>query len=99
MSCGRESSATSGRLERALATYLGPLVSVDHRTSKWSSATFSGTRHMIWFDVEPSDVLDRLIANLPEAELPMPGHFVADIELAERNGARIGLRALTIAEA
>jgi hypothetical protein len=89
----------SGRLVRALAVYFGPLASVDHRTAKWSSATFTGSRHTIWFDVEESDALDGLIANLPEAELPMPGHFVADIELAERDGTRIGLRALTIAEA
>jgi hypothetical protein len=93
------SGDANNRLVRALAAYLGPLASVDHRTAKWSSATFTGSRHTIWFDVEQSDALDRLIANLPEADLPMPGHFVADIELVERHGTRIGLRALTIAEA
>jgi hypothetical protein len=91
------------RLVRALSVYFGPLSAIDHRTSKWSSATFTGTRHMIWFDVALRDDLDSLLHNLAEADLPMPGHFVADIELAERHdsddGARIGLRALTIAEA
>ncbi|AYJ86034.1 hypothetical protein D3Y57_08710 [Sphingomonas paeninsulae] len=93
----------SNRLIRALSVYFGPLSAVDHRTSKWSSATFTGTRHMIWFDIGPCDKLGTLIQNLPEADLPMPGHFVADIELAERNdlpeSVRLGLRALTIAEA
>jgi hypothetical protein len=93
----------SGRLIRALSVYFGPLSAIDHRTSKWSSATFTGTRHMIWFDVAFRDDLDNLLQNLPEADLPMPGHFVADIEVAERHnhadGGRIGLRALTIAEA
>jgi hypothetical protein len=93
----------SGRLIRALSAYFGPLTAIDHRTSKWSSATFSGKRHTIWFDVESGSTLDELIHNLPECDLPMPGHFVADIELAERHdgtgSTRIGLRALTIAEA
>jgi hypothetical protein len=93
----------STRLVRALSVYFGPLSAVDHRTSKWSSATFTGTRHMIWFDITSREGLNDLLQNLPEADLPMPGHFVADIELAERHdrddGARIGLHALTIAEA
>jgi hypothetical protein len=93
----------SNRLIRALSVYFGPLSAVDHRTSKWSSATFTGTRHMIWFDIVPCNTLDTLIQNLPEADLPMPGHFVADIELAEQHDladcTRLGLRALTIAEA
>jgi hypothetical protein len=93
----------SGRLIRALTLYFGPMSAIDHRTTKWSSATFTGTRHAIWFDMDLREDLDDLLKNLPEVDLPMPGHFVADIELAERHDnagiARIGLRALTIAEA
>jgi hypothetical protein len=93
----------STRLVRALSVYFGALSAVDHRTSKWSSATFSGTQHVLWFDVESREDLADLLLNLPEAELPMPGHFVADIEVAERHDSgenvRVGLRALTIGEA
>lgn len=93
----------SNRLIRALAVYFGSMSAVDHRTTKWSSATFTGSRHLIWFKPDQQADLDELLKNLPEVDLPMPGHFVADIEVAERHdhadGARIGLRALTIAEA
>ncbi|MDB5716009.1 MAG: hypothetical protein JWO15_3406 [Sphingomonadales bacterium] len=93
----------STRLVRALSVYFGVLSAVDHRTAKWSSATFSGTQHVLWFDAAARADLADLLTNLPEAELPMPGHFVADIEVVERNdqgdSVRIGLRALTIAEA
>ncbi|CAN5198670.1 hypothetical protein BH09PSE3_BH09PSE3_01440 [soil metagenome] len=96
-------SDASKRLIRALTVYFGPLSGIDHRTCKWSSATFSGTRHALWFDMAVRDDLDDLLQNLAEADLPMPGHFVADIEIAERHdhtdGYRIGLRVLTIAEA
>jgi hypothetical protein len=88
---------------RALSVYLGPLSAIDHRTSRWCSATFSGTQHVLWFDLADRDDLGDLLNDLPEADLPMPGHFVADIEVAERHdtadSVRIGLRALTIAEA
>ena len=93
----------STRLVRASSAYFGEMSAVDHRTTKWSSATFSGTQHILWFDVRPPDDLAALLLNLAEADLPMPGHFVADIEVAERHDqgetVRIGLRALTIAEA
>lgn len=96
-------SAVENRLVRALTAYFGALSGVDHRGENWSSATFTGTRHMIWFDVAGSELLDGLVAGLPEADLPMPGHFVADIEMVERHeqgdSVRIGVRALTIAEA
>lgn len=91
------------RLARALRFYFGNLSGLDHRTVRWSSATFVGTQHVLWFDVETSGNLSVLLENLAEADLPMPGHFVADIEVMERNDGltrtRIGLRALTIVEA
>jgi hypothetical protein len=97
------SSDASRRLVRALSVYLGPLTAIDHRTTKWSSATFTGTRHRIWFDVSDPSNLDELLRNLPEADLPLPGHFVADIEVTERqdhdDGSRVGLAVLTIVEA
>ncbi|MDB5702798.1 MAG: hypothetical protein JWL66_2997 [Sphingomonadales bacterium] len=93
----------SARLVRALSVYFGALSAIDHRTSRWCSATFTGTQHVLWFEIAGLGDLADLLTNLPEADLPMPGHFVADIEVVERKdhgeSVRIGVRALTIAEA
>ena len=70
----------------------------------WASVTFTGARHRLRVTLEgagavgaAADVLDRL----PDLDLPLPGHIVADIALvAEQRGAGgyavLELEALTI---
>ncbi len=60
----------------ALADYLGPLDDVAAKTFDWASATFVGMRHEISFVCTADAVL---IDALPDIDLPMDGHFVADL--------------------
>ena len=65
-------------LMAALTTYLGPLDNVVARTRDWSSATFTGMLHDLSFTSTAPPVL---IEALPDVDLPMPGHFVADLRV------------------
>jgi hypothetical protein len=95
--------AVSDRLLRAIALHIGPLSDVSVQSSDWASATYVGMRHMLWFDSQPGAHLDDFIGALNEIDLPIPGHFVADIDLIERNtradSVRLGIAALTISAA
>jgi hypothetical protein len=60
----------------ALTDYLGPLEDVTATTRDWWSATFAGVQHMLTFTCAASPAL---IEALPDIDLPMTGHFVADL--------------------
>ena len=62
----------------ALSDYLGPLDDVTTKMRDWASATFIGMQHEMSFCCT-ADVA--LIAALPDVDLPMAGHFVADLVL------------------
>ena len=62
----------------ALADYLGPVDNVVAKTRDWASATFVGMRHELSFNCAASATL---IDALPDIDLPMDGHFVADLVL------------------
>ncbi len=84
----------------ALARRLGPIGNPLMQSTDWASATFCGARHLVWIDCPQHAGLTADLANLLDAELPMTGHFVADLDIIERHDhgdhARIGLAALTI---
>lgn len=67
----------------------------------WASATFEGVRHTVRLDLDGERARSWL-ALLPEAELPMRGHIVADLAIdrvADRaGGASADLAVLTISE-
>jgi hypothetical protein len=65
-------------LMAALTDYLGPLDDVVTKTRDWASATFVGMQHEIAFVCTADAVL---IDALPDVDLPMDGHFVADLEV------------------
>ena len=81
----------------ALADYLGPLDAVISKTRDWASATFVGMRHELSFICAASPVL---IDALPDVDLPMQGHFVADmlVQSVATDGAvsRVEIEVLTI---
>ena len=83
----------------ALIDYLGPLDDVVAKTRDWASATFVGMRHEILFSCAVSPVL---IDALPDVDLPMRGHFVADllVQSVATEGAvsRVAIEVLTIVE-
>lgn len=49
--------------------------------TQWASATFAGARHELTLTVTPSARVDRWLGDLPETELPLQGHLVADLKI------------------
>lgn len=72
-----------GRLIAALLDFGGNQVSLaDASFRPWCSATFVGAQHRLTLRIEGEDAAacaDRLTALLPEADLTLPGHIVADV--------------------
>jgi hypothetical protein len=70
--------------------------------TRWASATFSGARHELGLEAPASAALDAWLEALPEADLPLRGHLVADIVVAgisRADGmATIAIEALTVEE-
>ncbi|HYZ47786.1 MAG TPA: hypothetical protein VE567_02715 [Sphingomonas sp.] len=76
-------------LIRALARHFPGLLVLASRTEPWASITFTGTRHILTC----ADGID--LARIEDAELPLPGHFAADVRVS-RDGERLTIEALTI---
>lgn len=103
------SRALGERLARVVSANIGTIggsISVEPvEQTDWASGTFTGARHHLRVTLDgeravgmAADFLDKL----PDLELPLPGHIVADIALiAEERGdngcyATLELEALTI---
>lgn len=68
--------------------------------TRWASATFAGARHRLRLHGEDTVALDGWVAALPEADLPLRRHLVADVAVlsivrADGN-ATIEIEALTV---
>jgi hypothetical protein len=102
-------SKVGSRLARVVSanigTFHGVLAVETLEETDWASVTFTGARHRLRVTLEgegavgaAADFLERL----PDLDLPMPGHIVADIALVaeERRDsgryAALELEALTI---
>ena len=80
----------------ALTEYLGPIEIDAERQRDWWSATFTGMRHELSFTTTASAAR---IDALPEIDLPMRGHFVADLAILDvqpGRPTRLSIEALTI---
>lgn len=70
--------------------------------TRWASATFAGGRHELTLAADESSALDDWLTELPETELPIRGHLVADIVVTSVRRAEgiatIRLEALTVEE-
>lgn len=53
---------------------------------RWASATFTGARHELTVELPDGDAAERWLAALPEAELPIRGHLVADAVILRTHG-------------
>ena len=73
------------RLRRALsgsAHAAGAAITIVRSdATRWASATFTGARHAVELAAEASDAVERWLGELPEAELAMAGHLVADLKI------------------
>ena len=93
-------------LERALindAARAGlPVQVTEAQSTRWASATFSGARHVLTVTIGDGDAGGHWLAALPEAELPLRGHLVADVAVVrkQRSAGRIEavIEALTVEE-
>lgn len=79
-----------------------PLFPVQSDWTRWASATFTGARHVLVLAAAPGPALDAWLAELPERDLPMRGHLLADIAVTSVHGdglrVEIALEALTVEE-
>lgn len=75
----------SSRLRRALASHASragvEVAIVGTSSTGWASATFVGARHELHLAAVADDAVERWLADLPEAELSVPGHLVADLRI------------------
>lgn len=88
-----------------LAAHAGPFVTVAATSRAWASGLFDGARHRIAIRLEGEDAVGRagaLAALLPEADLPIPRGFVADLQVSDRLEGEtviVEIEALTIDDA
>jgi hypothetical protein len=83
MSRGPDAATLLARaLTRSAAVAECPVTIVTADWSRWASATFTGARHSVTLSAPPSPALIAWIATLPEAELVLRGHLVADLSVA-----------------
>lgn len=80
----------------------GVELAIEHSSAtRWASVTFTGARHEVRLSVA-GDAGRQWIAGLPEADLPMRGHLVADVAViaVAQDGERISatIEALTVEE-
>ena len=94
-----------GRLVTALLALAGDGATIaDLSFRPWCSATFIGAQHRVVIHLSGDDALSHalsLVVTLPEAELVIPGHVVADLTVdsisdTPEGGALIELAVLTI---
>lgn len=89
----------AARLLRALAAdargYGLTLRPVSDDTIPWASATFVGVRLSVHLAVTGGDPAAWLAA-LPEADLPVPGHLVADCVVARADPSAVALDVLLL---
>lgn len=101
---GCDAAVLLGRALRGLAAAADrPVRIVANEGRDWSSATFIGMRHRILLTARPGSSFDRWLATLPEMDVPLRGHIVADLTVeqvrVENGEAYATVLALTVAEA
>jgi hypothetical protein len=73
---------------------------IDSAWTRWASATFTGARHELTLEAADSPMLAAWLDALPETDLPLRGHLVADIVatgVSRADGmARVTIEALTV---
>ena len=94
----------AAQLMRAIdadARRAGCAVTLAHAVStRWSSATFAGARHELALEAVDSPALEAWLAALPEVELPVRAHLVADLVIKgvtrAAGMATVAIEALTV---
>lgn len=84
----------SRALVQAVTDYLGVLDMQESKSRDWASATFVGTHHDLAFSLADQGAAACKLVALPDVELPMAGHFVADLRLVSVEAREGRLRAV-----
>lgn len=103
MSRGPDAETLLHRAIEAHAEAAGcPVVLVESDWRRWASATFNGARHLLSLTAPPSPALDAWIAALPDADIRLRGHLVADLAVEHVRRAEdrvtVSLEVLTVEE-
>lgn len=87
-------------LERSADAVALELRVVRSAATRWASATFAGARHEYALQLPGSAAAERWLARLPETDLPMRGHLVADLTpvaiTRDADGLAVLLEILTV---
>ena len=93
------SSAAHRRLCAALLRHVPSAHVIEARERPWASVTFAGARHWLTLLV-PAAYGANIAQDLPEADLPLVGHIVADLAVIRQTpkagGIALVLEALTV---
>lgn len=92
MSRGPDAATLLDRALRADAARAGLALDIAEAVAtRWASATFTGVRHALTLTIDTADAADAWLAALPDADLPLRGHLVADAAVmrSERSGRQI----------
>jgi hypothetical protein len=101
---GPAAAALLGRALSASAHAAGATVEIDTcEAETWFSATFSGTRYALALTAPDEASTMRWLSALPSQDLPLAGHLLAELSVAQvaQRAGRLHLRidALTVAAA
>ncbi|MBU6251658.1 MAG: hypothetical protein KGN98_00520 [Alphaproteobacteria bacterium] len=93
------SSDAHHKLCRALTRYHPGAALISAHERPWASITFEGARH--WLEVViPRAGAATFVRDLPEADLPLCGHIVADLVVVRQRphpgGIALTIEALTV---
>lgn len=69
---------------------------VTWRCHAWASVTFTGWRHEAMLSLPPGPAAETWLAALPDRELNLRGHLLAELTVTRAPGGAIDLAALTI---
>ncbi len=98
MSRGPDAATLLERRLRIAAEAAGVTIAIPQSDwTRWASATFVGARHRLTLASDDPGFGDWL-ATLPEAELPLRGHLVADVVVLRATGAVAEVEVLTVEE-
>ncbi|WP_326523174.1 hypothetical protein [Sphingomonas sp.] len=85
MSARADASRLLDRALRRSAADAGLAIALSESGSRrWASATFAGSRHLLEIRLSTCPTAGAWLEGLPEADLPLRGHLVADLIVTER---------------
>lgn len=91
--------STERSLLAAFTAALGPVAVHAYDMTPWSSATFTGARHVFRIETEATADIDGFAQTIGEADISIPRGFVADIAVVGAptgNPYQLTVEALTI---